>query len=64
MNIFASLRANRGRMKTCLVLTSVAQLVECQPAKQEVAGLIPGQGIWWGCRFCAWSGQDREAADQ
>ena len=31
-------------------LTSMAQLVECHPAKQKVAGLMPRQGTCLGCQ--------------
>ena len=31
-------------------LDGVAQWIECQPAKQRVAGSIPSQGIFLGCR--------------
>ena len=32
-------------------LTGVAQLVGCCPTKQQVTGLIPGQGTCLSCRF-------------
>ena len=33
-----------------LTLADVAQKIECQPANQKVAGLIPSQGTGLGCR--------------
>ena len=32
-----------------LALTGVAQWIECQPARQKLAGLIPSQGTCLGC---------------
>ena len=34
-----------------LALAGVAQWIECQPMKQEVAGSILGQGTRLGCRL-------------
>ena len=50
----------------------MAQLVGHRPAKQKVAGLIPGQGTCLGCGLGPWakytqgprSGHMREATDQ
>ena len=36
--------------KTDTHLTGVAQWIECQPANQRVAGSIPSQGTYLGCR--------------
>ena len=32
-----------------MALAGVAQWIECQPANQEVTGLIPSQGTCLGC---------------
>ena len=37
-------------LKALMALDGVAQWIECQPAKQRVAGSIPSQGIFLGCR--------------
>ena len=37
------------KQKANIALAGVAQWIECQPAKQGVAGLIPSQGTWLGC---------------
>ena len=33
-----------------MALAGVAQWIECQTANQRVAGLIPSQGTYLGCR--------------
>ena len=45
------------------VLTAMAQLVGCRPAKQKVAGSVPGQGTCLGCGFSPQLGCILEAAD-
>ena len=42
---------NQNRMKKQeFVLAGVTQWIECQPANQEVTGLIPNQSTCLGCR--------------
>ena len=55
---FSSSLTLPGWIRKChaAALTSVAQLVECCPTKQKVAGAIPGQGTRLGCGFSPWSG--------
>ena len=43
-------------MTATVALASVAQLVGHHPAKQKVAGLIPGRGTGLGFGFSYWSG--------
>ena len=47
-----------------LALTGETQLIRCCPAKQKVAGQIPGWGTCLVCRFSPWSGCVQEATDQ
>ena len=49
--------------KNYSVLTRVAQLVRHRPAKQSVAGSIPGQGICLSCGFGAQSGAYKQLVD-
>ena len=47
--------------KIYAVLTCVAQLVGCHPAKWKVPALIPCQGTCLGCGFGPWLGHVHEA---
>ena len=47
-----------------LPLASMAQLVECWPMNQKVAGSIPSQGTCLSCRFSPLLGHVQEATNR